>query len=250
MAQERWTQAQAFAIFLRGASQNRNLKLRDIAAWIVTSVSGRPPQPPNSATAEERSPVGTCSLALDGRPGMTGRNRWRRGSGWRSVLGAREDQAGHGVPAQVKHGFEVRWQAVQDDPPALVIRPVTVACTEADKGPEPGQIAVLDSCQAEIDVPVPVSQPGKRGGHSRIGELVDITGDHQPGRTAGPGNLQSSVMGSGVAAPSPGGLCPANWRTWRGIRAARSKTFRVLAEAGLILLEVGDGALVHAGRCR
>ena len=60
--------------------------------------------------------MGTCSLALDGRPGMTGRNRWRRGSAWRSVLGAREDQAGHGVPAQdVKHGFEVRWQAVQGD---------------------------------------------------------------------------------------------------------------------------------------
>ena len=38
------------------------------------------------------------------------------------VLGAREDQAGHGVQAQdVKHGFEVRWQAVQDDPPALVM---------------------------------------------------------------------------------------------------------------------------------
>ena len=66
--------------------------------------------------------MGTCSLALDGRPGMTGRNRWRRGSAWRSVLGAREDQAGHGVPAQDgKHGFEVRWPALQDDPPALVI---------------------------------------------------------------------------------------------------------------------------------
>ncbi len=45
MARERCTQARAFAI-LRSASQNRNVKLRDIATAIVTSVSGEPPQPP------------------------------------------------------------------------------------------------------------------------------------------------------------------------------------------------------------
>jgi GAF domain-containing protein len=45
MAQERCTQARAFSL-LRAASQNRNIKLRDIAAAIVTSVSGEPPQPP------------------------------------------------------------------------------------------------------------------------------------------------------------------------------------------------------------
>ena len=44
MAQERCAQAKAFEI-LRTASQNSNLKLRDIAAAIVTSVSGEPPQP-------------------------------------------------------------------------------------------------------------------------------------------------------------------------------------------------------------
>jgi GAF domain-containing protein len=44
MAQERCTQARAFEI-MRTASQNSNLKLRDIAAAIVTSVSGEPPQP-------------------------------------------------------------------------------------------------------------------------------------------------------------------------------------------------------------
>jgi GAF domain-containing protein len=44
MAQERCTSAQAFAI-LRAASQNRNMKLRDIARQIVTSVSGEPPAP-------------------------------------------------------------------------------------------------------------------------------------------------------------------------------------------------------------
>jgi hypothetical protein len=31
---------------LRSASQNSNVKLRDIASAIVTSVSGEPPQPP------------------------------------------------------------------------------------------------------------------------------------------------------------------------------------------------------------
>jgi GAF domain-containing protein len=45
MAQERCGQARAFAI-LRAASQNANVKLREIAGAIVTSVSGEPPQPP------------------------------------------------------------------------------------------------------------------------------------------------------------------------------------------------------------
>lgn len=45
MAQERCSQEKAFAI-LRGASQNRNVKLRQLAAEIVTSVSGEPPVPP------------------------------------------------------------------------------------------------------------------------------------------------------------------------------------------------------------
>jgi GAF domain-containing protein len=45
MARERCTQARAFAI-LRTTSQNSNVKLRDVATAIVTSVSGEPPQPP------------------------------------------------------------------------------------------------------------------------------------------------------------------------------------------------------------
>ncbi len=45
MAKEHCNQARAFAI-LRSASQQRNVKLRDIASAIVTSVSGEPPQPP------------------------------------------------------------------------------------------------------------------------------------------------------------------------------------------------------------
>jgi GAF domain-containing protein len=45
MARERCTQDRAFAI-LRSASQNNNIKLRDIASAIVTSVTGEPPQPP------------------------------------------------------------------------------------------------------------------------------------------------------------------------------------------------------------
>jgi AmiR/NasT family two-component response regulator len=44
MAQERCTQARAFEI-LRAASQNSNVKLRDIASAIVTRVSGEPPEP-------------------------------------------------------------------------------------------------------------------------------------------------------------------------------------------------------------
>jgi GAF domain-containing protein len=44
MARERCTQARAFEL-LRSASQNNNLKLRDVAAAVVTSVSGEPPQP-------------------------------------------------------------------------------------------------------------------------------------------------------------------------------------------------------------
>jgi GAF domain-containing protein len=45
MAREHCTQARAFAI-LRSASQNSNVKLRDIASAIVTSISGEPPSAP------------------------------------------------------------------------------------------------------------------------------------------------------------------------------------------------------------
>jgi GAF domain-containing protein len=45
MAREQCTQARAFAI-LRSASQHSNVKLRDVASAIITSVSGEPPQPP------------------------------------------------------------------------------------------------------------------------------------------------------------------------------------------------------------
>ena len=44
MATERCPQDKAFAL-LRSASQNTNVKLRDLAATIVTRVSGEPPQP-------------------------------------------------------------------------------------------------------------------------------------------------------------------------------------------------------------
>jgi transcriptional regulator with GAF, ATPase, and Fis domain len=44
MAREHCTQARAFAI-LRAASQNTNVKLRDIASEVVTSMTGEPPQP-------------------------------------------------------------------------------------------------------------------------------------------------------------------------------------------------------------
>lgn len=45
MAQERCGQDKAFAA-LRTASQNRNLKLRQVAREIVAEVTGEPPQPP------------------------------------------------------------------------------------------------------------------------------------------------------------------------------------------------------------
>jgi transcriptional regulator with GAF, ATPase, and Fis domain len=44
MAREHCTQARAFGI-LRSASQNSNVKLREIASAIVTSITGEPPQP-------------------------------------------------------------------------------------------------------------------------------------------------------------------------------------------------------------
>ncbi|HJY01422.1 MAG TPA: ANTAR domain-containing protein, partial [Streptosporangiaceae bacterium] len=56
MAREQCTPARAFAI-LRSASQNRNVKLREIASAIVTSVSGEPPQP-SPAFDDELSAIG------------------------------------------------------------------------------------------------------------------------------------------------------------------------------------------------
>ena len=44
MAREQCNPARAFAI-LRSASQNSNVKLRDIASAVVTSITGEPPQP-------------------------------------------------------------------------------------------------------------------------------------------------------------------------------------------------------------
>jgi hypothetical protein len=46
MAQQRCTSDEAFDI-LRRASQSRNVKLRDVAAGIVTGISGRPPRRPS-----------------------------------------------------------------------------------------------------------------------------------------------------------------------------------------------------------
>jgi AmiR/NasT family two-component response regulator len=45
MATERCPQDRAFAV-LKTVSQNTNVKIRDLAATIVTSVSGEPPRPP------------------------------------------------------------------------------------------------------------------------------------------------------------------------------------------------------------
>lgn len=44
MGQQRYTASEAFAL-LRQASQNRNRKLRDVAAKIITQVTGESPQP-------------------------------------------------------------------------------------------------------------------------------------------------------------------------------------------------------------
>jgi len=44
MATERCAQDEAFAL-LRTVSQNTNIKLREVAATIVTSVSGKPLRP-------------------------------------------------------------------------------------------------------------------------------------------------------------------------------------------------------------
>ena len=53
MAEQRCSAAQAFDV-LRRASQNRNIKVRDIAARIVTGVTGQPPQPPPFITTPRR----------------------------------------------------------------------------------------------------------------------------------------------------------------------------------------------------
>jgi AmiR/NasT family two-component response regulator len=49
MGRQRCTAAEAFAV-IRSASQNRNVKVREIAEQIITSITGQPPQePPFSA---------------------------------------------------------------------------------------------------------------------------------------------------------------------------------------------------------
>jgi hypothetical protein len=100
MAQELCTQAQAFAI-LRGASQNRNLMLRDIATQIVTSVSGQSPQPSLPTTAEQRS--SRAALA----PGWEGAGGAALGMTWRKPPGARgQDVVLPWAPAKTRPGME------------------------------------------------------------------------------------------------------------------------------------------------
>ena len=57
MAQNRCTATEAFSL-LRSASQNRNRKLRDVAAAIITNVSGQPPQPRPGFTLPPDRPAG------------------------------------------------------------------------------------------------------------------------------------------------------------------------------------------------
>jgi GAF domain-containing protein len=78
MAEQRCSTAQAFDI-LRRASQNRNIKLRDIAARIVTGVTGQPPQPPPFITTPRR-------------PGPDGRDGPARPAG---AAGADAQVSGH-----------------------------------------------------------------------------------------------------------------------------------------------------------
>jgi ANTAR domain len=59
MAEQRCTAQQAFEI-LRIASQNRNAKLRHVAADVITNLTGRPPQPP--------------PFRLPGQPRLSGRD--------------------------------------------------------------------------------------------------------------------------------------------------------------------------------
>jgi AmiR/NasT family two-component response regulator len=49
MAQQRCTATDAFVI-VRTASQNRNVKLRQVAEQIVIGITGRPPPPPPFST--------------------------------------------------------------------------------------------------------------------------------------------------------------------------------------------------------
>lgn len=79
MAQERCTSTRAFAI-LRTASQDRNVKLRDIARQIVTSVSGGPPQPPSFDQLASGGP------ARLGRP-ASGTAVWLAGRELAAIIG-------------------------------------------------------------------------------------------------------------------------------------------------------------------
>jgi GAF domain-containing protein len=56
MSQQRCNGATAFDL-LRRASQNRNRKLRDIAAGVITNVSGEPPQPRPGFKTNPRHPA-------------------------------------------------------------------------------------------------------------------------------------------------------------------------------------------------
>ena len=76
MATERCPQDKAFAL-LRGVSQNTNVKLRDLAATIVTRVSGEPPRL-NGPVRGRLMHMNTRMRRLAGqrRPGVADAPRW------------------------------------------------------------------------------------------------------------------------------------------------------------------------------
>jgi hypothetical protein len=113
MARERCTQSRAFGI-LRSASQNSNVKLREIAIEIVTSVTGEPVEPPPpfedalcpDADAGPSTPVGVSAgrsafgRRLDG-PDRLGGTRQRGGdagktSSRRSIPVAADEKGSRG----------------------------------------------------------------------------------------------------------------------------------------------------------
>jgi GAF domain-containing protein len=72
MGQQRCTATAAFDI-LRKASQNRNQKLREIAAELITTVSGAAPQPRPRFRMDPPDPFGRAGSRTD--PGVAGNGR-------------------------------------------------------------------------------------------------------------------------------------------------------------------------------
>jgi hypothetical protein len=110
------------------------------------------------------------------------------------VRGLADDQARNRVPAHdPQGGLQMGRELMQDHAPAAVMaRPLRFA--QEDQSAQAREITELHAGQIDVNLTRSAGHIGQRGEEAVMSELVDVPGNRQPGRAAGAGNPQRSVV--------------------------------------------------------